>query len=108
MILNENQLLDIPESDLRGVPVMWVQLDPQGQWLAGVRLRLPLNMWQLLFTHVSGCPECAARGEGTQDTQCQVANNTHLRQHLRDACRVTITSSVWLPVPHSSVLTAVY
>lgn len=62
MILNENQLLDIPDSDLRGVPVMWVQLDPQGQWLAGVRLRLPLNMWQLLFTHVSRRPWGHSKG----------------------------------------------
>lgn len=39
--------LDVSEAELRGVPVLWVQLDQGQEWLAGIALRQPAHWWSL-------------------------------------------------------------
>lgn len=39
--------IDVSEGALRGVPVLWVQLDHGMEWLAAVRLRQPAHWWAL-------------------------------------------------------------
>jgi hypothetical protein len=41
------------ESILQGLPVLWMTLDPNGEWLAGVEMEQPLHMWVLQLQHVS-------------------------------------------------------
>jgi hypothetical protein len=47
-------LLAVDEARLRGVPVLYVRLDPTQEWLADVRLKQPLGMWELQLEKVGG------------------------------------------------------
>ncbi len=42
----------VSEEQLRGVPVLWVRLDAGQEWLADMRLALPLGMWTLMLDKV--------------------------------------------------------
>ena len=52
----------VDETRLRGVPVMYVRLDPGAEWLADVRLRQPLGMWELQLEKVGG--SCCSSAQG--------------------------------------------
>lgn len=48
--------LDVSEAELRGVPVLWVQVDHSMEWLAAVQLRQPAHWWALQVGSITQYP----------------------------------------------------
>eukprot|EP00879_Flechtneria_rotunda_P028850 GHRR01031082.1.p1 GENE.GHRR01031082.1~~GHRR01031082.1.p1 ORF type:complete len:966 (+),score=503.48 GHRR01031082.1:166-3063(+) len=65
--------LDVSEAELRGVPVLWVQIDPGLEWLAAVQLRQPAHWWSLQLDHSK---DVVAQAQAVAGLAAQLGSNS--------------------------------